>query len=82
MKALVEHIESLLKNPSDFDLNRHVHEEKLLKILNDFADSRPPSIDQMIEMLEDQYPGLQSAVDLIEKGDTLRTEMKILKLIW
>lgn len=75
MKELIDYINGLLKNPSDFDLNRHVHEEALFKILNAYADSRPPTIDQMIELLEDQYPGLQSSVDLIEKGDSLRNEM-------
>lgn len=74
-KDILTYIETLLANPSDFELNKHVHEENILALLNRFADSRLPTIDQMVELLEEQYPGLQSSVDLIEKGDALRTEM-------
>jgi hypothetical protein len=75
MKELLEYLQKLLKDPSDFDLHRQEHEEKLLQILNTFADRRPPTIEQMIEALEDQYPSLQTSIELIEKGDDLRTEM-------
>lgn len=75
MKEIVDYILRLLKDPASFELHRQEHEEKLLLLLNAYADNRPPSIDQMIELLEDQYPGLRSSVDLISKGDTLRTEM-------
>jgi hypothetical protein len=43
--------------------------------MNAFADSRPPSIEQMIEQLEEEYPSIDVNVEIIQKGHDLRTEM-------
>lgn len=75
MNELIEYIEELLKNPNDFDLNRTNHEAHLLRLLHRFADERPPTIEQMIEALKQDFPGLESNYELLQKGKELRDKM-------
>lgn len=75
MKDLLFFIENLLKDPGSFDTNRHAAEAALQKILDHYADSRQPTLEEMIKRLQNDYPSIESNVELIEKGSTLRTEM-------
>ena len=75
MNELIQYIENLLKNPEDFHLSQHTHEAKLQRILDHYADERPPTVKEMIKLLRETYPALESNATLIEKGNELRSVM-------
>lgn len=75
MKEVLEYIIFLINNPGDFDINRQVHEDRIFNLVNNYADTRPPTIQQMAEQLSAVYPSVRNKVELIEKGNQLRDEI-------
>jgi hypothetical protein len=75
MKAIFNYVEEIFSDPQQWHLDKQSILDNLAKLIDRYADSRTPTLDQLTKALIEEYPALKSNLEILDTGIALRKEV-------